>query len=160
MSDDQEKKIVVDDDWKERVRKEREELRKKGTEETADQTADHAPDELEKSAAAESQDGPDPPHSSEEAAGGDPSDAAAGLKPPPASLEGLISMLATQAMVSMGVMPGAGGEAKADRDFAKHFIDLLGILEEKTQGNLTSDESKMLTQVLHDLRMGFVQIPG
>lgn len=144
MPDDQEKKIVVDDDWKERVRKEREELRNKDKTEEGD--GGEAP--AESSATQDSA-------PANEQSGGD-----AGPKPPPATLEGLISMLAAQAMVSMGVMPGPDGDAKVDRVFAKHFIDLLGILEEKTKGNLTDDESKMLTQVLHDLRMGYVQLPA
>ena len=152
MSDDQEKKIVVDDDWKEQVRKEREELRKKDTSSASD-------DEESRSQASQAS------QASHEAAAAGAEESSAGdenqaVKPLPASLEGLVSMLATQAMVSMGAIPGPGGEAAIDRDFAKHFIDLLGIVEEKTKGNLTDGEAQMLTQVLHDLRMGFVQMPG
>jgi len=41
---------------------------------------------------------------------------------------------------------------------ARQTIDLLGLLEEKTKGNLTGDEERLLTQVLFDLRMRFVEI--
>jgi hypothetical protein len=41
---------------------------------------------------------------------------------------------------------------------AKQTIDLLGVLEEKTKGNLTGEEERLLTQVLFDLRMHFVEI--
>jgi hypothetical protein len=41
---------------------------------------------------------------------------------------------------------------------AKQTIDLLGVLEEKTKGNLTGDEERLLTQVLFDLRMRFVEV--
>ena len=40
---------------------------------------------------------------------------------------------------------------------AKQNIDLLGLLEEKTKGNLTGDEERLLAQVLFDLRMRFVE---
>lgn len=41
---------------------------------------------------------------------------------------------------------------------ARQTIDLLGLLEEKTKGNLTGDEERLLTQVLFDLRMRYVEI--
>jgi hypothetical protein len=41
---------------------------------------------------------------------------------------------------------------------AKQTIDLLGVLEEKTKGNLTGEEERLLTQVLFDLRMHFVAV--
>ena len=41
---------------------------------------------------------------------------------------------------------------------AKQTIDLLGLLEEKTKGNLTGDEERLLTQVLFDLRMRFLEV--
>ncbi len=40
---------------------------------------------------------------------------------------------------------------------ARHAIDLLSILEEKTKGNLTGDEERLLAQVLFDLRMRYVE---
>jgi hypothetical protein len=41
---------------------------------------------------------------------------------------------------------------------AKQTIDLLGLLEEKTKGNLSGDEERLLSQVLFDLRMRYVEI--
>ena len=41
---------------------------------------------------------------------------------------------------------------------ARQTIDLLGVLEEKTKGNLSGDEERLLTQVLFDLRMRFVEV--
>jgi hypothetical protein len=40
---------------------------------------------------------------------------------------------------------------------AKQTIDLLGLLEEKTKGNLTGEEERLITQILFDLRMRFVE---
>jgi hypothetical protein len=39
---------------------------------------------------------------------------------------------------------------------AKHFIDTLAVLEEKTKGNLTSEEASLLAAVLHQSRVGYV----
>lgn len=78
---------------------------------------------------------------------------------PPASLPILVSTLATQAMLAMGLVPDPTGNVKPDRAVAKHMIDLLGMLEEKTKGNATKEEESMLTETLHQLRMAFVSIP-
>jgi hypothetical protein len=42
---------------------------------------------------------------------------------------------------------------------ARHLIDTLGVLEEKTKGNLTGEESQLLDNILHELRMIFVNTP-
>jgi len=68
-------------------------------------------------------------------------------------------MLATQALHAMGQLPGPDGElAKPEKPIAKHYIDLLGVIEAKTSGNLDAEESKMLTEVLHQLRLAFLQV--
>ena len=78
-------------------------------------------------------------------------------KVPPANLPVLIQLLASQAMLAMGKMKLPGQpEMKVDLDAAKHFVDLLGVLEEKTKGNLTTDEEAMLSAVAHELRMIYV----
>jgi hypothetical protein len=41
---------------------------------------------------------------------------------------------------------------------AKHHIDMLGVIEEKTRGNLNKEEQEMLDSALHELRMLFVQV--
>ena len=45
-----------------------------------------------------------------------------------------------------------------DLSMAKHNIDLLNLLEEKTKGNLTPDESQLIAHLLYQVRMTFVQI--
>ena len=76
---------------------------------------------------------------------------------PPATLETLISTRATQAMASLGRLPNPiDGKPVKRLDVAKHHIDMLGVLEEKTQGNLTDEESAMISSVLHGLRMDYV----
>jgi Domain of unknown function (DUF1844) len=77
---------------------------------------------------------------------------------PPASLIILISSLASQAMASMGLMPGEDGQPlPVNLKFARHFIDLIAVLEDKTRNNLTSDETSFLNGTLHHLRMQFVE---
>jgi len=77
---------------------------------------------------------------------------------PPASLIILISSLASQAMASMGQIPGDDGKPlPVNLKFARHFIDLIGVIEDKTRNNLTTDEASFLNGTLHHLRMQFVE---
>lgn len=76
---------------------------------------------------------------------------------PPATFTTLISMLAAQASVALGRYPNpATGKPEKNLPLAKHFIDTLILLGEKTSGNLTADESHLLTAATHDLRMAFL----
>lgn len=69
--------------------------------------------------------------------------------------------LSTNALVSMGMLPRPDtGEKKADLLLARQTIDILGLLQEKTKGNLTGEEERILDNVLYDLRMTYVQVVG
>jgi len=62
----------------------------------------------------------------------------------------------TQAVMALGMMPDPmSGETSANKDAAKFHIDMLSVIEEKTKGNLTSEESESLSSILHQLRMAF-----
>jgi hypothetical protein len=62
-------------------------------------------------------------------------------------------------MFQLGLIPGPGGERiPADMTNAQRTIDLLQVLQEKTQGNLTPNESRLLDDVLYELRMTFVEL--
>jgi hypothetical protein len=50
------------------------------------------------------------------------------------------------------------GKSDVDLPMARHSIDLLGLLQEKTHGNLTGAEEQVLTQELDDLRVRYVEI--
>jgi hypothetical protein len=77
---------------------------------------------------------------------------------PPASIESLFYMLATSAMVNLGQVPEPTNQkTTVNLELAKHNIDTLGVLQKKTAGNLTSDESRLLDELLYDLRMKFVR---
>ena len=77
---------------------------------------------------------------------------------PPASLESLLYMLATSAMVNLGLVPNPVDQ-KTERNLpaAQHSIDLLGVLKVKTGGNLSPEEARLLEEILYDLRMKFVK---
>ena len=64
-------------------------------------------------------------------------------------------------LVHLGVMddPSTGEKVKSIQ-LAKQTIDILGMLEEKTQGNLTEDEENMLKNILYDLRMIYIKEKG
>lgn len=75
-----------------------------------------------------------------------------------ASFATLVSYLSTTAMFQLGLLPGPGGERiPADFENARRTIDLLDVLQQKTQGNLTPDEARMLEEVLYELRLTFVE---
>jgi hypothetical protein len=66
--------------------------------------------------------------------------------------------LGTQAFMHLGELPNPlTKQREKDLPAAKHMIDLLGILEAKTKGNLADDEERLLRQLLFDLRLRFVR---
>ncbi len=87
------------------------------------------------------------PHSH---SGGDPLD-------DPTSFLSLIMSLASNAASTLGMMPHpVTGETGVDLKTAKHWIDVLGMLEQKTQGNLDEQEAQVIESLLADLRMQYV----
>ena len=65
--------------------------------------------------------------------------------------------LASSAMIALGRMPAPSGETLTpDIDTARHLIDVLGMLEQKTRGNLDESEQKLLQSLIYDLRVAFV----
>jgi len=68
----------------------------------------------------------------------------------------LILSLSTSALMQMGEGPD-DEPAEADLNLARQTIDLLGVLEEKTRGNLTGEEERLLQQILTDLRVRYVR---
>ena len=137
MSDEQTRppKIIIDDDWKSRAQAEKEQLQQQA-------------EAKQKQQPAAAQAAPTSSRSEPEAS----------MPLPPASFSFLVTSLATQALATMGQIAGDDGQPVVQLDHAKHFIDTLDVLEEKTKGNLTPDESVMLTNVLHQLRLLFVAV--
>ncbi len=78
---------------------------------------------------------------------------------PPASFQMLVGTIASQAVMGLGAVrdPKSGGVV-VDLDAARFAIDLLGVIDEKTKGNLTDEEAKDISQALAELRQRFVQV--
>jgi len=81
---------------------------------------------------------------------------------PPASFSLLVVSLRAQAEIQLGLfdLGEEKGRPEPDLDAARHAIDLLAILEEKTRGNLTMDEQRLLENSLTELRFRYVQAAG
>ncbi len=78
---------------------------------------------------------------------------------PPADMRALVGSLASQALMGLGAYADPQtGRAMIDLMGSRFAIDLLGVLEEKTKGNLTPEEASELKEVLSELRQRFVQI--
>ena len=77
----------------------------------------------------------------------------------PASFVNFLSTLATNAAAALGAVPHpATGKRSLDLDTGKYWLDVLGMLRDKTKGNLHPQESRLLEGLLADLRMQYVQI--
>lgn len=77
---------------------------------------------------------------------------------PPATFEFLAESLRLQAEMQLGLMRlGTEEEPPRDLDLARHTIDLLGMLQEKTRGNLTLEEQRLIENSLTMLRFRYVQ---
>ncbi len=124
-----EKKIIIDEDWKAQVQAEKAAAAK-------EKPAESAKPETSAPAADTGQQG----------------------QMPPASLEMLLTMLATEAMVALGQIPHpATGQGQVDSGQAQYLIDLIDVLREKTKGNLTPREQQLMETLLHQLRLAFVE---
>ena len=78
---------------------------------------------------------------------------------PPVTFEALISTMATQALFAMGLVPDPRtGQRVQHLDLARHHIDMLSVLEQKTKGNLTDEEEKMLSATLYELRSNYISL--
>jgi len=75
----------------------------------------------------------------------------------PMDFSTFVLSLGSSAMVNLGRLPAPGTDQKTkDLPAAKQIIDILGLLEEKTRGNLDDSESKLLRSLLYDLRVQYV----
>ena len=70
----------------------------------------------------------------------------------------LIFSLSTSALIQLGeIQDPVSQQLAKDLPLAKQTIDLIGMLKEKTKGNLTSDEEKVVENILYDLRIRYVK---
>ena len=74
------------------------------------------------------------------------------------NFERLVASLYMTAMMQLGLVHEEGQQPAADLLGAKQTIDTIGLLQEKTRGNLTDQEQHLLQNCLYELRMGFVEL--
>ncbi|MGD0480068.1 MAG: DUF1844 domain-containing protein [Terracidiphilus sp.] len=77
---------------------------------------------------------------------------------PPVGFEHLVQQFYLSAMLQMGAGTQEGQRPRVDIMGARATVDLLGVLAEKTKGNLTEAEDRMLQSVLFELRMAFLEL--
>lgn len=103
------------------------------------------------------------PRAAEPSSLGRPPESVPGAPPLPLEpdLAGLVLLLANSALLYLGEAPDAeGGGAPVDLAQAKFSVDLLRVLKEKTEGNRSADETRLLDGVVYDLEMRFVRAVG
>lgn len=76
----------------------------------------------------------------------------------PINFDRVIQSLYVTAIVQLGLNTPAGQQMRVDLMGARHTIDMLGVLLEKTRGNLTPEEEKLMQSVLFELRMSFLEM--
>ncbi len=135
--------LHIDNDWKKQAQEEKRKL-------------------AEQAAAAKTVTTPPPPLRT---AGGPSTPAApatpgrAGRKAIPApGFSSLVQSVMTQILYYLGELTTAGGQASVDMDLAKHHLDTLSMLEEKTKNNLTEEEQSILDAALYETRSRFVNV--
>ena len=81
-----------------------------------------------------------------------------GLPIPPPSFEFLVFSIKMEAEMRMGLINfGEDKDAKPNLPAARHAIDMLAMIQEKTKGNLTLEEQRLIENSLTELRFRFVQ---
>lgn len=128
-----EKKIIIDEDWKSQVQAEKEAAAK-----------EPAPSPTSPPGAQPIPGGPGHPGQYEM---------------PPASLEMLVTTLATESLMALGQIPHPqSGQPIFEPVQAKYLIDTIDVLREKTKGNTTPQEAQLMEEILHQLRMVYLQL--
>lgn len=150
MPGDEAPKLIIDTDWKSQAQAEKERLSQAPKLGAAPKAG--APIGLAGGAAG-AQAGPNAGPAGDADDEGDP-----GI-PREVSFKDVLSVMISQALAYMGAYPDPRtGQAMVALDLAKLHIDMLGVLEAKTKGNLTDEESKLLTRALNELRLEYVDV--
>jgi hypothetical protein len=78
--------------------------------------------------------------------------------PPPMSFDQLVQSVYMTAMMQLGAATHEGQQPQVDILGARQSVDMLGVLAEKTKGNLSPEETRLLDSALFELRMAFLEI--
>jgi hypothetical protein len=141
--------LHIDTDWKKQAQEEKRRL--------AEEEQKRAAEKEAKAAAAATIPGAGPTGGSARGRAGSP--AARGERAmPQASFSTLVNSLLTQIFLYLGDLTPRGVEPQLNLDMARFNVDLLGVLEEKTKGNLAPEEQKLLDNALYEARTRFVSV--
>jgi hypothetical protein len=77
---------------------------------------------------------------------------------PPATFLSIVGLLQGMALQILSALSDPSSRTEIHPSHAKHYIDCLSILDEKTRGNLSEDEKKLLDAVLTELRLAYVRV--
>lgn len=100
----------------------------------------------------------DRPEAPAETPGEPPGQASAAQELPPIDFSTFIMSLSTQALMQLGEIGNpATGQVEKDVDVAKQTIDIIGMLSEKSKGNLDETEERLVQEILYNLRMRYVE---
>jgi Domain of unknown function (DUF1844) len=82
--------------------------------------------------------------------------ASGATSPPPVDFHTFVLSLGSSALLHLGELERPGAEVEKDLTLAKHTIDILAMLQQKTRGNLTPAEDKLIESLLYELRIRYV----
>ncbi len=104
-----------------------------------------------------------PPRPPQAQAPAEPSEEAEETLPPQpeeprSDFASLVRSLATTAYSALGLLQDAAGSRRRDLGVARQMIDWLAVLEQKTRGNISFEESDFLSKVLYELRLAYVEM--
>ena len=145
----------VDESWKEQAARERRLADAQSTKDRPGQAQGVAANGIEQASRGQLPPGP-PPGSAPQTLDPEPMVEETGLPEP--TFAAFLSSLSMQAMMALGELPIPGtNQRREDLEQARYLIDTLGLLQQKTQGNLTPEESQFLENALYELRMRYTQ---
>lgn len=152
---DENMNLHIDSDWKAKAQQEKQRLREQEETRKKQQQASEAAKQTADSQAPTGQTG---------GASAEPGAAAAMRDPqtgemPEASIGSLTNLLASQVLMALGGVPDpSSGQRVVNMPYARMTIDLLGVLEEKTKGNLTQEEADTLRMTVYQLRSRYISV--
>jgi hypothetical protein len=158
MPDDQ-PTLHVDTDWKKQAQEEKRRLAEQEQERQAERAVNPPTRTVPLDPAYAAGHAAEPPASTAQSRPGQ--SAAAARDPremPAATFASLTQSLLTQILIYLGDVSLRGSEPVINLDMAKHLIDTLSVLEEKSKNNLTPDEQKLLDRALYESRMRYVAV--
>jgi hypothetical protein len=144
--------LHIDTDWKKQAQEEKRRLAEQ-EKAKAEQPKPTSPPPFAGGAPAPGPEAPARPRA------GSPARGAPGQRElPPPSFAALVQSIVTQILFYLGDLTPRGSEPMINLDMAKHQIDILGVLEDKTKNNLTDEEKHLLDAALYETRMRYVNV--